>query len=97
MVPVRASHAGTETRLRSASITLSVVRWVVRSKRSDRPIGLLQATVRGQPSGLTADISWVVAPEAQGQGAATEAARGMISWLGLHGVNIFSAFIHPEH
>lgn len=71
--------------------------WVIRSKHSDRPIGFVQATVHGEPGDLTADVSWVVAPEAQGQGAATEAARAMIAWLRLRDVDIFSAFIHPEH
>ena len=46
---------------------------------------------------LSADIAWVVAPEAQGRGVATEATRAMIQWLQERGVRSFGAFVHPQH
>jgi RimJ/RimL family protein N-acetyltransferase len=71
--------------------------WVIRSKSSGLAIGFVQATVHRESADLRADISWVVAPEVQGKGAATEAACAMIGWLRLHGVSKFAAFIHPKH
>lgn len=71
--------------------------WVIRNKNSGLAIGFVQATVHHRTRGLCADIAWVVAREAQGRGAATEAARAMIGWLRRHNVSTFAAYIHPEH
>ncbi|MGV8885504.1 MAG: GNAT family N-acetyltransferase [Microbacteriaceae bacterium] len=71
--------------------------WVIRHKSSGALIGFVQATVEGTPEELGADIAWVVAPAAQGQGIATEAARATIQWLRERGVDSLGAFIHPQH
>lgn len=71
--------------------------WVLRPKRSGQLIGFVQATAHRDAEGFSADISWVVAPESQGRGAAIEAARAMVGWLQQHEVTRFTAFIHPQH
>lgn len=71
--------------------------WVIRSKSTGSLIGFIQATVEGEPLKLSADIAWVVTPESQGKGVATEAAGAMVSWLQMQGVAPIVAFVHPEH
>ena len=71
--------------------------WVIRDKRSGLLVGFVQATVEGEAGKLSADVAWVVAPQTQGNGVATEATRAMIHWLREHGVGLFGAFIHPQH
>jgi len=56
-------------------------------------VGYVQATVSGDAS----DVAWVVGVKWQGQGIATEAASAMCEWLASHGVERFTAHIHPEH
>jgi RimJ/RimL family protein N-acetyltransferase len=71
--------------------------WVIGSRSSDELLGFVQSTVRRDAGGMSADVAWLVTPKAQGQGAATEAARAMVAWLRLHEVTTFTAYIHPEH
>ncbi|WP_196827756.1 GNAT family N-acetyltransferase [Frigoribacterium sp. CG_9.8] len=71
--------------------------WVIRRKDSGVLIGFVQATVAGEPGALGADIAWVVAPKAQGNGVATEATYAMIQWLRERGVATLDAIIHPQH
>jgi len=71
--------------------------WVIREKGSGALVGFVQATVEGEMGKLSADIAWVVAPDAQGRGVATEATRAMIQWLQERGVRSFGAFVHPQH
>ena len=71
--------------------------WVIRRKDSGVLIGFVQATVAGEPGALGADIAWVVAPKAQGNGAATEATYAMIQWLRARCVATLGASIHPQH
>ncbi|MBG6212097.1 RimJ/RimL family protein N-acetyltransferase [Cryobacterium sp. CAN_C3] len=71
--------------------------WVIRHKVSEVVVGFVQATVEGETGKLSADIAWVVAPKAQGNGVATEATRAMIQWLRERGVGSFGAFVHPQH
>ncbi|MDG4800658.1 GNAT family N-acetyltransferase [Micromonospora sp. WMMD980] len=47
--------------------------------------------------GTVAEIAWVVGTPWQGRGIATEAARGMVGWLGPRGVRTLVAHIHPDH
>ncbi|WBB76378.1 GNAT family N-acetyltransferase [Micromonospora sp. WMMD1128] len=47
--------------------------------------------------GPVAEIAWVVGTPWQGRGIATEAARGMVGWLGRRGVRTLVAHIHPDH
>lgn len=65
--------------------------WVVQYE--DELVGYVQATVTGR----TAEIAWVIGTAWQGQGYAKEAARGMVDWLGVHGVERVVAHVHPGH
>ncbi|MER5436957.1 GNAT family N-acetyltransferase [Streptomyces sp. NPDC002790] len=67
--------------------------WVVQLRGEERLVGTVQATVGGG----AAEIAWVVGAPWQGRGIATEAARGLVGWLGERGVGALVAHIHPEH
>ncbi len=71
--------------------------WILKLRDSDAPIGFVQATV--EPSGpeLVASIAWVISPNYQGQGMASEATKAMSNWLRSRGVGSFVAYVHPEH
>jgi len=71
--------------------------WVVIKRDTGTPVGYVQATVEDDGSRLVADIAWVVSPNWQGQGIASEATRAMIAWLRSHGVKRLTAHIHPNH
>jgi len=71
--------------------------WVIRSKASGSAIGYVQATLTRDVDVLTADLAWLVAPRAQGQGAATEASLAALTWLTTQRVQRVRAFIHPSH
>lgn len=60
-------------------------------------IGYVQATVEHSAATLEANIAWVMSPDFQGRGLATEAARAMLDWLTARGVGQFAAYIHPAH
>jgi RimJ/RimL family protein N-acetyltransferase len=65
--------------------------WIV--VLGEEPIGYVQATVAAD----AAEIAWVVSPEHQGRGLATEAATAMVDWLYAAGVTQVVAHIHPDH
>ena len=67
--------------------------WILRLVASGTAVGFVQATVVGDE----ADVAWVVGLGWQRQGFATEAVTAMWEWLAGHGVNRFTAHIHPEH
>ena len=67
--------------------------WVVRLDSADCLTGTVQATVVGE----RAEIAWVVGTPWQGQGIASEAARGLVAWLGAQGVTAVVAHIRPDH
>jgi RimJ/RimL family protein N-acetyltransferase len=71
--------------------------WVLRVRQTGTAIGTVQATL---PSiGLAAgpaEVAWVVARAAQGDGYAKEAARSLTDRLAENGWSV-SAYIHPEH
>ena len=71
--------------------------WIVTKRDVGRPVGFVQATVDDDGSNLVADIAWVISPNWQGQGIASEAAQAMIAWLRSHGVRRLAAHIHPDH
>jgi RimJ/RimL family protein N-acetyltransferase len=58
-----------------------------------QPIGYVQATVVG----TTAELAWVLSPEHQGRGLATEAATAMMDWLACAGVTSIVAHVHRDH
>ncbi|MGW0764079.1 GNAT family N-acetyltransferase [Streptomyces sp. NPDC002676] len=70
--------------------------WVLRPREAGRLIGTVQATVTGAGRDL-AEIAWVVGTPWQGNGYATEAARGLVGWLRERGVRTVLAHIHPGH
>ncbi|TFD64878.1 GNAT family N-acetyltransferase [Cryobacterium sp. Hb1] len=71
--------------------------WVVIKRDIGRPVGFVQATVEDDGAHLVADIAWVISPNWQGQGIASEAAQAMVAWLRSHGVRRLTAHIHPDH
>ncbi|WP_081829515.1 GNAT family N-acetyltransferase [Paraoerskovia marina] len=78
--------------------------WVVRSRES--AVGYVQATLT-RPDGTdgtdgaapvtTAELAWLVSPDAQGGGVATEAASAVVDWLAGRGVEQVCAAVHPDH
>jgi RimJ/RimL family protein N-acetyltransferase len=74
--------------------------WIVK-RHNNAAVGYVQATVEhagdGAAVGLIADIAWVVSPDHQGEGLASEGAIAMARWLRSAGVNRFAAYVHPEH
>ncbi|MEU6239055.1 GNAT family N-acetyltransferase [Kitasatospora sp. NPDC047058] len=71
--------------------------WVIRLRDADRAAGTVQATVTADDRGAIAEIAWVVGTPWQRCGIATEAARGLVSWLAQQGVHTVVAHIHPDH
>jgi RimJ/RimL family protein N-acetyltransferase len=67
--------------------------WMLRRRDDERLVGFVQATVTGEE----ASVAWLVAPEAQGSGLATEAATAAVEWLATVGVVTFTAYIHPDN
>jgi RimJ/RimL family protein N-acetyltransferase len=69
--------------------------WILRRRSDGQAIGTVQATLTR--SGRTAEIAWVVGVEWQGQGLASEAAQGLLTWLEQRGVEEVTAHVHPDH
>jgi RimJ/RimL family protein N-acetyltransferase len=67
--------------------------WVIRVASLDRLVGTVQATIEGE----RAEVAWVVGTRWQGQGFATEAARGLLGWLREEGVHRVLAHVHPDN
>ncbi len=68
--------------------------WIVRTLNGTA-VGTVQATVAG--SGTRAEVAWVIGQPYWGQGYASEAAMGVVSWLARAGVGEVLAHIHPGH
>ncbi|MFF5858569.1 GNAT family N-acetyltransferase [Streptomyces sp. NPDC012751] len=71
--------------------TVSWLNWVIRLRAESCPAGTVQATISPSGQGPVAEIAW------QGRGIATEAARGLVDWLGSQPVHTVIAHSHPEH
>lgn len=71
--------------------------WVIRLREEQCLTGTVQATITAAERGWAAEVAWVVGTPWQRRGIATEAARGLVSWLREHGVRAVSAHIHPDH
>ncbi|WP_166971114.1 GNAT family N-acetyltransferase [Brevibacterium atlanticum] len=69
--------------------------WIVRDKVKTNTVGYVQATLTTDEGRYQADIAWVIAPDRQRQGLATEAAVAMVEWLGERAVTDLRAAIHP--
>ncbi|MFI6472922.1 GNAT family N-acetyltransferase [Streptomyces sp. NPDC050516] len=76
---------------------VSWLNWVIRLRDEGCLAGTVQATVGPSPQGVVAEVAWVVGAPWQGRGIATEAARGIVEWLGRQPVREVRAHIHPEH
>ncbi|MFD5131746.1 GNAT family N-acetyltransferase [Streptomyces olindensis] len=76
---------------------VSWLNWVIRLRDEACLTGTVQATVSRSAHHAMAEIAWVVGPPWQGRGIATEAARGLVDWLGRQAVHTVIAHIHPEH
>ncbi len=72
--------------------------WVIRLRDETCLTGTVQATVTTDDRGAAAEIAWVVGTPWQRRGIATEAARGLVTWLRRHhSVHTVVAHIHPDH
>jgi RimJ/RimL family protein N-acetyltransferase len=76
---------------------VSWLNWVIRLRAESCLTGTVQATITPSDHGPTAEIAWVVGSPWQGRGIATEAARGLVGWLGRAPVRVVTAHIHPDH
>ncbi len=71
--------------------------WVIRLRDEDCLTGMVPATVSPVERGAVAEVAWVVGTPWQGRGIATEAARGLVDWLGRQPVQTVLAHVHPDH
>lgn len=71
--------------------------WVIRLRSAACLTGTLQATITTDARGAGAEIAWVVGTPWQRRGIATEAARGLVTWLRRQPVHTVVAHIHPDH
>lgn len=71
--------------------------WAIRVRGTGLAAGTLQATLPADgPAAGPAEVAWVVARRAQGQGYAKEAARSLVPLLHAAGWTVI-AHIHPGH
>jgi RimJ/RimL family protein N-acetyltransferase len=71
--------------------------WVIRLRDQACLTGTVQATIASHGTERVAEIAWVVGTPWQGRGIATEATRGLITWLRQQPVHTVIAHIHPDH
>jgi RimJ/RimL family protein N-acetyltransferase len=76
---------------------VSWLNWVIRLRDQACLTGTVQATISASVHGPHAEIAWVVGTAWQGRGIATEAARGLVDWLGQQPIQAVIAHIHPDH
>jgi RimJ/RimL family protein N-acetyltransferase len=70
--------------------------WVLRLRSESCLVGTVQATLTDSQS--VAEIAWVIGTPWQRRGLATEAARGLVSWLAREpSIRTVVAHIHPKH
>jgi RimJ/RimL family protein N-acetyltransferase len=84
----------------SADPAVSWCNWVILLRGEGCLTGTVQATIAADGAageGGEAEIAWVVGTPWQGQGIATEAARGLVGWLWEQQVGVVTACIHPDH
>jgi RimJ/RimL family protein N-acetyltransferase len=71
--------------------------WIARDRDTAAAVGIVQATLGRSAGHLEAEIAWIIGVPYQRRGFAIEAATGMVKWLRDHGVQTFTAHIHPDH
>lgn len=69
--------------------------WIVRLRATGEAIGYVQATIVDVRR--EADLAWVLGPDAQGRGLATEAASAVVARLADDGVARFTAHVRADH
>jgi RimJ/RimL family protein N-acetyltransferase len=76
--------------------SVSWCNWVIQLRAPRCLAGWVQATISAgdEPA---AEVAWMVGTPWQGRGIATEAAQGLVSWLGQRSVQAVIAHIHPGH
>ncbi len=75
--------------------TESWLNWIVKERRTNDAVGVMQATVAD--FGTKAEIAWIVAPMWEGRGDAREAAAAVVAWLGSNSVTLIVAHVNPRH
>ncbi|MDH6215922.1 GNAT family N-acetyltransferase [Streptomyces pseudovenezuelae] len=73
--------------------TVTWLNWVLHHRTHTHLLGTVQATVTGPE----AEIAWVIGTPWQGHGYASEAVRGLVTWLEERSVPMVIAHIHPGH
>jgi RimJ/RimL family protein N-acetyltransferase len=76
---------------------VSWLNWVIRLRDDACLTGTVQATISPSHDGPVAEIAWVVGTPWQRRGIATEAAQGLVEWLGGQRIPTIVAHIHPDH
>jgi RimJ/RimL family protein N-acetyltransferase len=73
--------------------------WVIRLRDGGIAAGHLQATVIDADSiaPANATIAWIVGTPWQGRGYATEAAKAVVAWLEVGGLEVITAHVHPHN
>lgn len=71
--------------------------WIVRELSNGRLVGSVQATLTLEGCVPMAELAWVIATSAQGNGYAGEASEAVTAWLRSRGISRFVAHIHPDH
>ena len=71
--------------------------WIVRGRADAQPVGTVQATVVHHDGSRTAAVAWVIGVPWQGQGFASEAARGLVDRLVEAGAGDVVAHVHLDH
>lgn len=71
--------------------------WMINLRDQACLVGTVQATIAPCEYGHVAEVAWTVGTPWQRRGIATEAARGLVAWLGQRPVQAVIAHIHPDH
>lgn len=71
--------------------------WIACRGTDGAAVGTVQATIVNLDTGTEALVAWTIGTPWQRQGYAGEAAAGLVSWLGGHGIESVVAHIHADH
>lgn len=82
---------------RSADGAQGWLNWIIRHRETPAVLGTVQATLLDAEGRMSAEIASIIALAYQRRGYAKQAASEMVGWLRQHGVDVFTAYVHPEH